>query len=127
MRFLVDAQLPARLARALTDAGHQALHTTDLPDGNRTTDAQIAALADREGRVVVTKDRDFRDGHLLSGSPRRLLVVATGNIANAALLALFAANLDTIVAALDEVAFVEIGSEALVLHRPRKDGPDRFP
>lgn len=125
MRFLVDAQLPARLARALADAGHQALHTTDLPDGNRTTDAQIAALADREGRVVVTKDRDFRDGHLLSGSPRRLLVVATGNITNAALLALFAANLDVIVAALNEVAFVEIGPEALVLHRPREDGPDR--
>jgi pimeloyl-ACP methyl ester carboxylesterase len=25
---------------------------------------------------VVTKDRDFRDSHLLAGSPRRLLVVA---------------------------------------------------
>lgn len=125
MRFLVDAQLPARLARALTDAGHDALHTTDLPDGNRTTDAQIAVLADQDGRVVVTKNRDFRDGHLLSGSPRRLLVVATGNITNTALLALFAANLDAILTALDEVAFVEIGPGALVLHRPREDGPDR--
>ncbi|GEL24259.1 hypothetical protein PSU4_32130 [Pseudonocardia sulfidoxydans NBRC 16205] len=42
-----------------------------------------------------------------------------------ALPALFAANLDAIVAASDEVAFVEIGPEALVLHRPREDGPDR--
>ncbi|MDQ3989025.1 MAG: DUF5615 family PIN-like protein [Actinomycetota bacterium] len=59
------------------------------PDGNRTTDARIAELADGSDRVIVTKDRDFRDGHLLARSPRRLLVVATGNITNTALLALF--------------------------------------
>ncbi|GAA4545003.1 DUF5615 family PIN-like protein [Pseudonocardia xishanensis] len=84
--------------------------------------AQIAVLADQDGRVVVNKDRDFRDGHLLSGSPRRLPVVATGNITNAALSALFAANLDAVLTAFDEVAFVEIGPGALVLHRPREDG-----
>lgn len=123
MRFLVDAQLPARLARFLNDAGHDALHTSALPDGNRTTDARIAVLADANGRVVVTKDRDFRDGHLLSGSPRRLLVVATGNITNAALLALFEVNLDAIVGALDEADFIELGPEALVVHRRRGGGP----
>ena len=31
-----------------------------------------------DGRVVASKDRDFRDSHLLGPSPRRLLVVATG-------------------------------------------------
>ncbi|MGH3939608.1 MAG: DUF5615 family PIN-like protein, partial [Pseudonocardiaceae bacterium] len=44
VKFLVDAQLPARLARFLADAGHDTLHTTDLPDGNRTTDAQIGRV-----------------------------------------------------------------------------------
>ena len=78
MKFLLDAQLPARLARFLSRGGHDALHTTDLPDGNRTTDARIAELADDQGRVVVTKDRDFRDGHLLSRSPQRLLVGRKG-------------------------------------------------
>ena len=82
-------------------------------------DGEIAALADRDGRVVVTKDRDFRDGHLLYGSPRRLLVVATGNTTNAALLQLFAANLDAVVDAFNDVDFAEIGSRALVLHRRR--------
>lgn len=52
MKFLVDAQLPSRLARLLSSAGHDALHTTELADGNRTTDEQIAELADDEGRVV---------------------------------------------------------------------------
>lgn len=119
MRLLVDAQLPARLSDFLVSAGHDALHTSDLADGNRTTDSVIAELADRDGRVVVTKDRDFRDGHLLSGSPRRLLIVATGNITNAALLALFEANMAAIVGAFDEVDFVELGPRALVLHDRR--------
>ncbi|HKR51825.1 MAG TPA: DUF5615 family PIN-like protein [Pseudonocardiaceae bacterium] len=98
------------------------LHTSELPEGNRTTDVRIAELADGEGRVVVTKDRDFRDGYLLAGSPRRLLAVATGNITNTALLALFQANLDTIVDALGEADFVELGPKALVVHRRRGDG-----
>jgi predicted nuclease of predicted toxin-antitoxin system len=125
VKFLVDAQLPVRLARFLISAGHDVLHTTDLPDGNRTADGRIAALADDEDRVVVTKDRDFRDGHLLSGSPRRLLVVATGNITNSALLALFEAHLGAILAEFDEADFVELGSGSLVVHRRRKDGPSR--
>jgi predicted nuclease of predicted toxin-antitoxin system len=65
MRFVVDAQLPAKLSQLLEAAGHDALHTSELPEGNRTTDATLARLADDEDRVVVTKDRDFRDGHLL--------------------------------------------------------------
>ena len=123
MKFLVDAQLPARLARFLITSGHDALHTLDLPDGNRTTDAQIAEIADSSDRVVVTKDRDFRDNHLLTRSPQRLLVVATGNITNDTLLALFAKHLDVLVAALDEGDFVEFGVEVLVVHRRRGDKP----
>lgn len=119
MKFLVDAQLPARLARFLNDVGHDVVHTAELPEGNRTADARIAEVADSEGRVVITKDRDFRDGHLLSGAPRRLLIIATGNITNAALLALFEANLDAMVRALGEADFVELGPEAMVIHRRR--------
>jgi predicted nuclease of predicted toxin-antitoxin system len=123
VRFLVDAQLPARLAWFLTTSGHDALHTLDLPNGNRTTDAQIAEVADSSDRVVVTKDRDFRDSHLLMRSPRRLLVVATGNITNDALLSLFAKHLDLLVAALDEGDFIELGPDVLVVHRRRGDQP----
>jgi predicted nuclease of predicted toxin-antitoxin system len=45
VKFLVDAQLPARLADFLNRAGHDALHTIALPAGNRSTDSQIAQLA----------------------------------------------------------------------------------
>jgi predicted nuclease of predicted toxin-antitoxin system len=57
MKFLVDAQLPRRMALWLRERGHDALHTLDLPDANRTTDAEIVELAIRDSRVVVTKER----------------------------------------------------------------------
>jgi hypothetical protein len=34
MKFLVDAQLPRRLIPRLQEAGHEAIHTLDLPLGN---------------------------------------------------------------------------------------------
>lgn len=121
MRFLVDAQLPLRLPRLLVQAGHDAIHTINLVDGNRTPDAHVAQRADADDRVVVTKDRDFRDSHLLSGSPRRLLVVTIGNITNTALLGLFESYLEAVVAAFGEADYVELGPRALIVHGKRDD------
>ena len=118
MKLLIDAQLPTRLAEFLNRAGHDALHTSELPDGNCSTDRQVALRADTDDRVVVTRDRDFRDGHLLTASPRRLLVVATGNITNGALLSLVERHLGAIVSAFDDADYVELSDDALALgHR----------
>lgn len=54
----------------------------------------------------VTKDRACWNGQLLSGSLRRLLAVATGNITNTELLAPFQTSLAAIIAALSEADFV---------------------
>jgi len=35
----------------------------------RTTDARIAEVANDGSRILVTKERDFRDGHLLVAAP----------------------------------------------------------
>lgn len=59
MKFLVDAQLPRRLAEHLRQSGLSAIHTLDLPAGNRTTDLAINELSIREQYVVVTKDSDL--------------------------------------------------------------------
>lgn len=119
MRFLLDAQLPVRLARALRSAGHDVLHTSDLPRGNASTDDEVCEVADEQERVVVTKDRDFRDSHLLRRTPRWLLIVSTGNLSNTALLALFEEHGAAVVSALQEADFAELGPDVLVQHRRR--------
>lgn len=116
MKFVVDAQLPRRIARDLAAAGHEVLHSLDLPQGNRTPDDVIAELADRESRVVVTKDSDFVTSHLLRGSPSKLLLISTGNITNDALSRLLAANLPALVAALSTHSFVELNASAMTIH-----------
>ena len=116
MKFLIDAQLPSRLARHLNDGGHDAIHTLDLPEQNRTTDAELSRVADVEDRIVISKDSDFRDSHLLSGSPARLLVVTTGNTTNRDLLVLIDEHLDEVVAAFVGARLVQFsGADLSVL------------
>ena len=113
MKFLVDAQLPRRMTLWLAAAGCDAVHTLDLPDGNRTTDQQILDLADREQRVVVTKDADFVDAHILHARPAKLLLVSTGNISNRKLEALLVPLVPDIVRALQTHNFLELGRTGL--------------
>ena len=116
MNFLVDAQLPRRLARRLQEAGHDALHTLDLPAGNRTTDHEINTLSLHESRVAITKDADFVNSYLLVGLPYKLLIISTGNITNMALDALFVPNIPLIVTALQVNNYVELTRTALIVH-----------
>lgn len=58
MKFLIDAQLPRRLAHQLR-AGLETTHTLDLPEGNRTTDQALITVSLTQHCVVVTKDSDF--------------------------------------------------------------------
>jgi len=115
MKFLVDAQLPRHFVGWLAEAGHDALHTLDLPLGNRTPDNEVIACAAREGRVVASKDDDFVQSFLLTGEPQ-LLLISTGNITNASLGKLLRTNLSGIEAAFVAHRFVEITRDALVIH-----------
>jgi predicted nuclease of predicted toxin-antitoxin system len=115
MKFLVDAQLPRRFASWLNEAGHDALHTLDLPRKNLTPDNDLVARAMRDGRIVVSKDADFVQSFLINGEPP-LLLISTGNITNAELEKLLRANLGGIEAAFASSRFVEITRDALVVH-----------
>ncbi|ELS04551.1 Protein of unknown function DUF82 [Xenococcus sp. PCC 7305] len=59
MKFLVDAQLPIRLAKFLQASGYDTLHTRDLPQQNATSDSQINDISIQQERIVITKDSDF--------------------------------------------------------------------
>ena len=116
MKFLVDAQLPRRIVRHLTLLGHDALHTLDLPQQNRTSDTELRTIAMQEDRIIVTKDRDFVDAFWLLGGNWKLLLVATGNITNDKLDALLQKKLVLICSILAWASFVEFDSVQLIVH-----------
>lgn len=116
MKFLVDAQLPRRLTYRLRDAGHDATHTLDLPLRNRTRDEEINDLSVRESRVLITKDADFVNSFWLSGEPRKLLFVSTGNITNAELEDIFVPQIQTIVTAFETYDYLELTRNNLIFH-----------
>jgi predicted nuclease of predicted toxin-antitoxin system len=115
VKFLIDAQLPRRMAGWLRSAGCDAVHTLDLPDGNRTTDEQVIERADREQRAVVTKDADFVNSHLLHARPAKLLLVSTGNISNRDLEALMVPLIPDIVREFQTHSFLELGRAGIVV------------
>lgn len=116
MKFLVDAQLPRRLAIFLQESGFDALHTLDLVTGNRTTDTSLNQISLAEQRVIITKDADFVDSFLLRQEPWKLLLVATGNIRNTELLALFQTNLERVVDGFATFDFIEINRTSVIFH-----------
>lgn len=116
MKFLVDAQVPRRLAWAIRDQGHDALYTLDVPDANKTTDEQINVLSEQDQRIVITKEGDFVSSFLVSDRPYKLLLISTGNIANRDLEALFMSHSSTTVDAFEEYRFLELTQTALIIH-----------
>src|SRR5688572_11659105 len=60
MKFLIDANSPRALCALLSAMGHDAIHALDLQMG-AAPDTEIAALAKRESRCLITRDFDFSD------------------------------------------------------------------
>ena len=117
MNWLIDAQLPRRLALKLVSLGHDAVHTLDLPQGNRTSDSDLCRIADSSGRILVSKDRDFLDSFYVNAKPARLLWITTGNIANTDLLARIELLLPDLEVAFSEAKCVEMTAFELIVHR----------
>ena len=117
MKILLDAQLPRSLVPLLKEEGCDTLHTLDLPDGNRTTDSTISALADQQGRVVFSKDADFIQSHLLQATPKKLLVIATGNIRNPELAQLLLQALPSLKGLFAINNLIELHRTALIIRR----------
>jgi predicted nuclease of predicted toxin-antitoxin system len=115
MNFLIDAHLPRRMVGWIAATGCDAIHTLDLPLKNRTPDGDIASIADESDRVLISKDGDFVNSHLLSGRPRKLLLVITGNISNRDLEKLMAPLLPQIVADFQRYSFLELGQVGVII------------
>ena len=116
MKFLIDAQLPRRLAIQLAHAGFEVTHTLDLPQGNRTTDQELIRLSIVEQSVVVTKDADFVESFLLKREPWKLLLISTGNIRNDELVSLFVLNIDRLADSFETFDFIELNRTSVICH-----------
>jgi predicted nuclease of predicted toxin-antitoxin system len=116
VRFVVDAQLPRRVADFLARLGHDVLHTLDLPEANRTSDSRLCELSESDHRVLISKDADFVDSFLLQRKPPQLLHVSTGNITNLELEALFRNHEAGIVEAFRHARHVELCRRGLIVH-----------
>lgn len=114
MKFIVDAQLPKILAYSLRDKGFDVVHTSELPDGNDTTDDEINRLSLAENRIVISKDGDFYDSFTAKKEPYKLLHIKTGNIKNSQLIELFDKNSELIIKELSESSVVQISRNYVI-------------
>lgn len=81
MRFIIDAQLPAGLARALTDLGYPSVAVRDI--GLRESeDETIWAYATDHKMIIITKDEDFADRVLRTPSGPAIVWLRLGNCSN---------------------------------------------
>ena len=115
MNFIVDAQLPKSLSEFLVSKGHQSIHTLELPGKNETSDNTIIEVAEKEHRVVITKDYDFLQSHAVLNKPSKLLLVKTGNISNRELLDLFDKHIEEIVNYLRKHNLIEMFFDELIV------------
>lgn len=114
--FLVDAQLPSLLAEWIRAKGYLAIHVNDLPNQDETEDEEIRNIADEADYIVITKDSDFYDSHIIKNSPRKLLLITTGNIKNRQFLDLFRKNFQTLIDLFDACNFIEMSNTDLIVH-----------
>ncbi|MEI6184220.1 MAG: DUF5615 family PIN-like protein [Bacteroidota bacterium] len=116
MKFLVDANLPFKLVLLLRSKQLDVIHTDNLPQKEFTTDQAIRKVSLDENRIVITKDADFLDSHLIRGIPSKLIFIATGNISNKLLLSLIDKYFDTIMQLFDHYDLIELNNEEIVGH-----------
>ena len=111
MKFIVDTQLPPRLAAYLKEKGHDCIHPTHFEEGYLLGDEAIILIAQQEERAVITKDSDFSDYFILRGAPPKVLLIEFGNISNRELIRLFDLHAEKVIAAFEE------GSNMVVFKR----------
>ena len=119
MKYLVDANLPPSLSKALQQLGYDSKHTVELPLGNDSNDNVLRDIARSEERVVITKDSDFLKSQIDTGLPRKLLLVRTGNLPNYQLLTLFESRIKELDERFEAFDFIELFIHLVVLHPPR--------
>lgn len=115
MKVLCDVHLSYKPVNFLCSRNIEAIHVNQLPGKSSTPDADITAHADKNEMVLITKDEDFVNSHLLQGKPARLIRITLGNIPNQDLIEIFDRNLLMIVNSMKlKKCYIEIGKQIVV-------------
>ncbi|MEM6395307.1 MAG: DUF5615 family PIN-like protein [Bacteroidota bacterium] len=113
MKFLIDANLPAVLAKFFEAEGYVVIHTSSLPKGNSTQDNEILDLV--SDYVVVTKDSDFYQSFLFRRVPYKLIYVKVGNLKAKELFNLFGNQTKKITALLEQHDCIEVHKDKIII------------
>jgi predicted nuclease of predicted toxin-antitoxin system len=98
--FLVDAQLPPALAKAITEAGYPARHVSDV-GLLQADDLPIWDFAREQGCALITKDEDFVAIRLRAKDGVTVVWLRIRNASRQTLLAWFMPKLPAIVALIE--------------------------
>ncbi|MGA8107987.1 MAG: DUF5615 family PIN-like protein [Acidobacteriaceae bacterium] len=82
--LLLDQNLSPKLTGALRDCFADPIHVQEIGLGEAEDDV-IWNYAVEHGRVIVTKDADFRQRSFLEGHPPKIIWIALGNCSTAAI------------------------------------------
>ena len=117
MKFLVDVHLPISLSKFLnaqTDCN--STHVNQILNKWNTSDTDIANYADEYDLVVLTKDSDFVTSHLINETPKKLIRIVLGNIANKDLLSTMERFLPSILSlSANDEFYIELSREQLIV------------
>ncbi len=114
MYFIIDAHLPWAICEFLKELGYQSLHTSELREGNNTSDEVITALAVEKNAIVISKDTDFYHKFLLKREPPKLVMVKVGNMRLRNLKVLFKTTLPLIIESLATHDLIELHQDKII-------------
>jgi predicted nuclease of predicted toxin-antitoxin system len=98
----------------LRENGIDAIHTLELPNGNKTKDSEIIALSVKEFSTVITKDADFYNVFISKSEPYKLIYLKVGNLSTKEILTLFDKNLSLIIDQISTNYVIEISNKNII-------------
>ncbi len=117
MKFLCDVHISIKFVKFLNSVGFESVHINDILDGCYSKDKDICHYADQHDYVVITKDADFKNSHLIQGSPKKLIKINLGNLLTSDLIDIINANQKFIQKAQDKSSFIiEISTNIITIH-----------
>ena len=118
MKFICDVHISYKIVTFLKKQGYEVVHVNEILDKWYTTDKAICEYADSNDFIVCSKDKDFRNSHFAQRSPKKLLLIALGNMKSKDVIDLLGANLTLLEEMSEKDAFlVEVTSDYIWLNR----------